>query len=68
MSYTKLSAATDITVHVYWTSNLTDPNAWSRTGVTETMLSDDGTIQHWQATMPDDSTQKIFMRLVVTRP
>src|SRR5207248_2461690 len=67
MNYTRLSQATDITMHAYWTSDLTDPNSWSRTQVTETMLSDDGVIQSWQATLPSD-LGKVFMRLIVTKP
>ena len=67
-SYTRLSAATDVTAHVYWNGDLTNPNAWTTQGVTETMLSDDGTIQHWQATLSAGSGQQMFLRLQVTRP
>ena len=66
LSYSRAHAATDITLHAYWSQDLTN---WSNSGVTETMLSDDNTIQLWQATLslaPED--HRIFMRLEVGRP
>jgi hypothetical protein len=68
MNYTKASAATDVTVTAYWTNNLSNPASWSTSGVTQTMMSDNGTTQQWQATAPENSNKAMFMRLVVTRP
>jgi hypothetical protein len=68
LNYTRASSATDITMHAYWSENLNDPNSWTNTGVTETMLSDNGTLQQWQATVPVNSAPLLFMRLMITRP
>jgi hypothetical protein len=68
MNYTVADSATDVTAHAYWTTDLTNPNGWGTTAVTETMLSDDGTVQHWQATVPVNLNNQIFMRLQVTSP
>ncbi|MDD5262008.1 MAG: cadherin repeat domain-containing protein [Methylacidiphilales bacterium] len=66
LNYTRGSGATDTTAHAYWSKDL---NAWSTSSVSETLLSDDGTTQLWQATVPVDSqTPRLFMRLQVTRP
>jgi len=68
MNYTVASAATDVTVTASCTSNLNDPTSWTTTGVTQTMLSDNGTIQQWQATVPESSASTLFMHLTVTKP
>jgi hypothetical protein len=68
MNYTLADSATDVTAHAYWTTDLTNPSSWGTTGVSETMLSDDGTVQHWQATVPVNLNNQIFMRLQVTSP
>jgi hypothetical protein len=62
--YSRADAATDTTAHAYWSNDLSN---WSNTGVTETMLSDNGTIQLWQATVPM-SSQSLFMRLQISNP
>ena len=67
-NYTRSSAASDVTAHAYWNSDLTNPNGWSTSGINETLLSDDGTVQHWEATLPLTSNQNAFMRLQVTAP
>ena len=68
MNYTLASAATDVSTHAWWTPDITNPAAWTTSGVTETMLSDNGTLQRWQATVPMRGNAKISMRLVVTEP
>ena len=45
-----------------------DPAGWSSAGVTETILSDDGTLQTVQATIPAPTGGSCFTRLRVTRP
>ena len=45
-----------------------DPAGWSSTGITETILSDDGTMQTVRATAPAPAGGTCFMRLLVTRP
>lgn len=68
INYTRATAATDITMHAWWTNDVGVADSWSTSGVTETMVSDDGTTQQWQATVPVNSNPKMFMRLRVTRP
>jgi hypothetical protein len=68
MNYTRASAATDVTVNASVTTDLTNAASWSTSGVTQTMLSDNGTIQQWQATAPVNSHHTMFMQLTVTRP
>jgi hypothetical protein len=66
LSYPRADAATDATVHAWWSNDL---HNWTTTGVTETMLSDNGSIQLWQATTPINSQSPTqFMRLKVTSP
>jgi uncharacterized membrane protein len=45
-----------------------DPGGWSSLGVTETILSDDGTLQTVKATIPAPTGGSCFTRLQVTRP
>ena len=66
MYYTQASAATDVTVTASVTTALNNAPTWSPSGVTQTMLSDDGTIQQWQATAPISSNHQLFMQLSVT--
>jgi hypothetical protein len=49
-------------------SNVANAAGWTTSGVTQTMLSDDGTTQQWQATVPLNGAPMLFMRLTVTRP
>lgn len=66
MNYTRAAVASDISVHAYWSNDLAN---WQSDGVTETMLTNDGTTQQWQALAPLASPPgKIFLRLQVTRP
>lgn len=64
--YPRTSGTNDITAHVYHT-DLLNPSAWSRTGVTETLLSDNGSIQMWRASIPATMPQGFF-RLQVSQP
>jgi hypothetical protein len=66
MNYTR--AATDVTVNVSTTTNLANPSSWTSSGVTQTLLSDNGTIQQWQATAPVNGNKAMFMQLTVSRP
>ena len=68
MNYTRASAATDVTVQALWSSDLTASGAWTHAGVTETMLSDDGKTQHWQAVVQAQGSLPAFLRLQVTHP
>jgi hypothetical protein len=68
LAYQRSSTATDVTVRAYWTDDLTKPESWRTSGLSESMISDDGTFQQWQATVPVTAGQKIFMRLMVTKP
>jgi hypothetical protein len=68
MNYSLASAATDVTVTASITSNVSGSPTWTTNGVTQTMLSDNGTTQQWQATAPVNGAPLLFMRLTVTRP
>jgi len=68
MNYSQASAATDVTVTALCTSNIANPSSWTQSGVTQTMLSDNGTTQQWQATAPLNGAPVLFMKLTVTRP
>jgi hypothetical protein len=68
MYYTRASTATDVTVDAAVTTDPTNAASWSSSGVTETMLSDNGTIQQWEATAPESAAKAMFMRLTVTHP
>ena len=66
LDYTLASGATDATVQAVWSSDLQN---WSASGVTETKLNDNGTIQSWQATVPvNPQMPRMFMRLQVSGP
>ncbi len=66
LRYTRASAATDTSVHAFWSSDL---ETWSATGVNETMVSEEPPLQLWQATLPvGPETPRLFMRLKITRP
>jgi hypothetical protein len=45
-----------------------DLAGWSSTGITESILSDDGTIQVIEATIPAPTGTACFTRLHVQRP
>ncbi len=66
VTYPRTSGANDITVHAYRSDDLT-ANSWTRTGVTETLLSDNGATQMWRASA-GASLPKTFFRLQVTYP
>lgn len=52
---------------VEWSDTLL-PLSWSATGVTETILSDNGTVQQVKATVPAGSSGRRFAHLKVTGP
>lgn len=55
------------TFTVEWNDTL-DPTLWSSTGVTETILSDNGLIQQVKATLPASATGRRFVHLKVLPP
>lgn len=63
-STASVSAGTSYTVE--WSGAL--PGTWSSSGVTQAVLSDDGTAQQVKATIPTNATQTMFVRLSVTAP
>jgi hypothetical protein len=65
ITYPRLGAATDVTLHAFRSLDLS-PNSWTRNGVTEMMLSDDGIVQMWQASTT--GTSQMFLRLQATQP
>lgn len=68
LTYPRLGAATDVTLEPWWSGDLANPSVWSNSGVTESLLSDDGTIQLWKATVPMDSSPGMFFLLRAARP
>ncbi len=55
------------TFTVQWNDTL-DPSLWSSSGVSETVLSDNGLLQQVKATLPASSTGRRFVRLNVLPP
>ena len=53
---------------VEWSDTLPGPNPWSTAGVTQQILSDNGTVQQVKATIPTGSAGQRFVRLKVTGP
>ncbi|MDZ4403704.1 cadherin-like beta sandwich domain-containing protein [Prosthecobacter sp.] len=64
-SVAALNAGTAFTVE--WSDDLPG-SSWSTTGVTENILSDNGTVQQVKATLPAGSTGHRFVHLKVTAP
>jgi len=60
-----LNSGTTFTVQ--WNDSL-DPSQWSSSGVSETVLSDNGLLQQVKATLPASSTGRRFVRLNVLPP
>ena len=65
ITYPKLKGVTDVSLHAYRSINLR-PNSWANGIVTETMLTDDGTIEMWEASTPANSPE-MFFRLQATQ-
>jgi hypothetical protein len=66
VTYPRFKAATDVTLHVFRSANLS-PNSWTTNGVMETLLSDDGIIQMWQASAAANHSP-LYLRLQATQP
>jgi len=64
-TFTKSTAATDVTCTVEVSSDLT---AWTSSGVSLHRLSTAGGAEIWQATVAKDSVSKVFFRLRVSGP
>ena len=65
-TFPRNKAATDASISVKWTDDLT-AGSWSSAGVTETLLSDDGTLQIVRATLPRGAARR-FVLLEVSMP
>jgi len=66
MTYTLADAAVGARAQAWWSNDL---QTWSTARITQTMLSDTGTIQLWQATVPMSSQGfAMFMRLQISGP
>jgi sugar lactone lactonase YvrE len=63
LTYTKVLAATDLVYTPEWS---TDLKVWIPAGITEEILSDNGTIQRIRAAVPVGVTKAKFLRLNVT--
>ncbi|MEO0055353.1 MAG: hypothetical protein RLZZ50_1300 [Verrucomicrobiota bacterium] len=64
-----VSALNAVTLVAEWTASLaTQPVVWSASGVTSTVLSDNGTLQQVRASMPLPASGARFLRLRVTNP
>lgn len=61
----KAAVADGVTFQVQWSDTL---NAWSNVGVTEQVLSDNGTVQTVRASVASGTTGRRFMRLSVANP
>ncbi len=61
------SVADGVTFAVQWSDSLAS-NSWSATGVTQSVQSDNGTLQTVKASLPAGTSGKRFVRLVVTKP
>lgn len=64
-NYTKSANATNVTVEVQYSGNLT---SWSTTGISNVMLSNAGGVETWQARLPRNiaPSPAVFFRLKVT--
>ena len=65
-SVSALNAGTTYTVE--WSDTLLGPDPWDSAGVTEEILSDNGTVQVVKATVPAGGSHQRFVRLKVTAP
>ena len=67
-TYSRSTAALNAgtTYAVQWSGTL--PATWSSTGVTQTVLSDDGTTQQVKAVIPMNGASSMFVHLSVTAP
>jgi autotransporter-associated beta strand protein len=64
-TFTKVKSATDILYQPLWSNDL---HNWSSTGITESILSDNGTTQQIQVQVPDSTDKSKFIKLQITRP
>ncbi|MGJ8725374.1 MAG: S8 family serine peptidase [Roseibacillus sp.] len=61
-----IDAMLDYDFEVEWNNDLSNAGTWFGTGVTELLLSDDGSIQEVKATAPKDGEARRFFRLRVS--
>jgi hypothetical protein len=66
-SRAKAAIADGITFNVEWSDDLSSPN-WSSVGVTEEIISDDGTLQQVKASLSDGNGTRRFLHLKVISP
>ncbi len=62
------AAASGAQFVVQWNATLRNSDGWSADGVSEEILSDDGTIQDVKANIPIEDGDERFVRLMVTAP
>lgn len=69
-TYTRAKAAVldGFTFHVAWKDDLASPTPWSAEGVTQVVMSDDGTTQLVKATLPAGTAGQRFVHLEITPP
>ena len=66
LTYTRRDASlAEVTVKCLWAENANGP--WSNDGVTEEVLSDDGTVQAVKARFPINGASQKLLRLEITR-
>ena len=63
----KAAIADGITFNVEWSDDLSSPN-WSSVGVTEQIISDDGTLQNVKASVSNGNGTRRFLHLEVISP
>ncbi|MBC8010405.1 MAG: lamin tail domain-containing protein, partial [Burkholderiales bacterium] len=69
LDYRRSNALIGVTGAVEWSASLAGPPAWSTTGVTDVLVSDEGTHELRRATVPFASGEPAkFLRLRVTLP
>lgn len=61
-----VDAMADYDFQVEWNDDLTNAGGWFDTGVTELVLSDDGSVQSVKATAPKGSSAQRFFQLSIT--
>lgn len=66
LTYTRAAAVTDVTWRVEW-ANTIDATTWSTAGVTQQIISDDGSRRTIRAIIPKGATGSRFVRLKVIR-
>ena len=64
LTYQRPANVTDVSYEVQWSDNI-DAGAWSSTGVTQQIMSDNGVTRTIRALIPKGATSHRFVRLKV---